>query len=398
MNRSNVREYLYEYISKLRIISTHTHILSDKQLEGTDLQFIISNSYLSWMCTPPGKDVNARMQYVMANKCNSYFRWLFESLRLLYGVEITGDKFDELDARIKDAHKENTFHLEILKNYCGFECAILDKADIPGYDNSHPEMFSPAYRINMFMDGCSRTACDYNGVSAYNYLNSGSITSFDQYIEAMCTEISTKKNNGIVAIKNASAYERNQVYDNTDRLKAGLAFDNPYATSEDIKNFSDYIMFSIAGLAEELDLPIQMHAGLGNIDNTRAIGMRKLIQTFPNVKFDIFHAGYPWISDILALLHNLKNTYVNLCWLPIISTTEAREFIKKALEVAGAHRICWGCDVLTAEESYGAVLAMRHVLADALADMIIDDAMDMEYAEYVVRRILYDNPKELYKI
>jgi len=394
----SIREQLYDYISDLRIVSSHTHILSDQQLAQTDLDFILSNSYLAWVCPPPEKTHAARQEYILAHQCNSYFRWLFKSLHKIYGVEVTADSFEELDARIKKAKEDSAFHINILKNSCGFERAILDKADIPGYDNGHPDVFSPAYRINMFMDGYSSTASDYNGVKAYDHIDIGSISTFDEYLEAMKAEIRNKKQQGIVAIKNATAYERSQIYDNTDKHKAAKAFFNPGASAEDIRNFGDYIMFTIAGLAEELGLPIQMHAGLGNIDNTRAIGMRKLIESYPNVKFDIFHAGYPWTSDVLALLHNLKNTYVDLCWLPLLSTTEAKDFLIKALEVASAHRICWGCDTLTSEESFGAVLAMRAVFSDALTDMILDGALDLEYAKYIAHRILVDNPKELYKL
>jgi len=398
MNRNNIKEQLHEYIAELHIYSSHTHILSDEQLADTDLDFILKNSYLSWTCPLPENTLSARKEYITANKCNSYFRWLFEALYKIYGVKVTAENFEELDMRIKKANKDSAFHLEILKKYCGFGRAVLDKADIPGYDNSHPDVFAPAYRINMFMDGYSRTAADYNDVRAYDHIESESINTFDEYLEAMKSDIYERKKQGIVAIKNATAYERNQIYENTDKEKAAKAFDNPKATNEDIKNFGDYIMFKIAAMAGELNLAVQMHAGLGNIDNTRAIGMKKLIESNPNVKFSIFHAGYPWMSDVFALLHNLKNTYVDLCWLPLISTTEAKDFAKKALEVASAHRICWGCDTLTSEESFGAVLAMRNVLSDALTDMVLDGAMDLEYAKYIAHRILVDNPKELYNI
>lgn len=397
MNKSNVKEDLYQYISNLPIVNTHTHIFSDKQLENIDLDLIISNSYLTWMVNPPGKSIESRREYILANKCNSYYRWLNESLRDLYGLELTADNYGELDERIKTAYKGSKFHLDILQK-CGYEKSILDKFDNPGHDNNHPDVFSPAFRINSFMMGYDRTARDYRGISAYDFIDSSSVSTFDEYLEAMCAVIRTRKKQGAVAIKNPSAYDRSLIYDNTDKLKASRAFDNPNASIEDKKNFSDYIMFTITDLAEELGMPIQIHTGMGCIDNTRAINLRKLIQTHPNTKFDILHASYPWTSDAFALLHYFNNTYIDICWLPILSSFEAKEFIKKALEVGNAHRICWGCDVRTSEDSYGALMAMRHVLSDALTDMVVDGAMDMEYAQYVAKRILYDNAKDLFKV
>ena len=397
MNKIEAYELLYDYVVRLPIINTHSHHLSDDQFNNVNLDFILANSYASWMSPPPEPNYDARREYVLENRCNSYFHWLFKGIQALYGIKVLPENFDTLDALIKTAYQDAAYHIDALKQSCGYTCVILDKCDDPGSDNGHPEIFAPTYRVNMFMHGFSKEARDHNGNSPYDVFKQD-VKSFDDYLSAMKNLICERKSMGSIALKNAAAYERDLMYCNTDKDLASKAFNNPNASSQDIRNFGDYIMFEITKIADELSLPIQVHTGLGILDNTRAIGIRKLLQTFPNVKFDIFHAGYPWTGDVLALLHNFKNSYVDLCWLPIISTTEAKEFVKKALEVSSAHRICWGCDTWVSEESMGAVLAIRHVLADALSDMIIDGAMDMEYAQYIAHRILFDNAKELYKL
>ena len=93
----------------------------------------------------------------------------------------------------------------------------------------------------------------------------------------MKTLIHNHKKSGSVALKNATAYERNQIYCNADKVLASKAFDNPDATKEDIMNFGDYILFEIVKIAEELTLPVQIHTGLGILDNTRAIGLEKAL-------------------------------------------------------------------------------------------------------------------------
>lgn len=398
MNKNACFEQLLDYCSQLPIINTHSHHLSDGQLENVDLDFILSNSYASWMSAPPQQDVDSRREYVLANRCNSYFRWLFKGLQELYGVEVVSENFDQLDSLIRSAYQNKAHHLDVLKQFCGYERVILDKYDHPGSDNGHGELFAPTYRINMFMNGYTSSSRDHNGNSPYDYFHSTKINSFDDYLSAMKTLIYQQKKSGAVALKNATAYERDQIYCNKNKDLASKAFNNPNATKEDARNFGDYILFEIAKLAEECSLPVQIHTGLGILDHTRAIGLRELLQAHPNVTFDLFHAGYPWTSDVLALLHNLKNVYVDLCWLPLLSTAEAKEFVKKALEISSAHRICWGCDTWVSEESTGAVLAIRHVLADALSDMILGGAMDMEYAQYIAKRILHDNAKELFAL
>ena len=89
---------------------------------------------------------------------------------------------------------------------------------------------------------------------------------------------------------------------------------------------------------------------------------------------------------------------MDLCWLPIISTTRAIAFIKEALEVTDAERILWGCDTWTSEESYGAVLAGRYCLARALGELVDEGRFDMAYAKRLGVNILYKNAKALFDL
>ncbi len=399
MNTKDIREELYTHISGLSVINTHSHHLADGQFpERMGLDFILNNSYISWMAAPPGRDIESRKQYLLANRSNSSYRWLAEGIKAIYGVEITPENFDRIDGLIREAHRDRDLHIKLLKDPCRYERVILDKYDNPGSDNGHPEIFAPVFRINAFVFGYSREARDHNGNSPYDMLPDQNINTLQDYLGAMKSVITEQKRRGAVALKNALAYDRPLIIENDSREKAEMAFNNPNPTKEQILDFGDFILFQIATIAEELELPIQIHTGLGMLDHTRAIGLRKLIETNPGVKFDLFHAGYPWTSDILALLHNYKNVYADLCWVPLLSTRETIDFIQKVLEIASPHRILWGCDTWTGEESYGALLGVRHALTLALSEMTSDGAMDLEYAKYCARRILHDNAKELFRL
>lgn len=391
-----IYEDLYDYISKCPVINTHSHHFSDEQNRDADLEYILTNSYAGWMSPPPAPDSASIKEYILANRCNSYFRWLFEGIEALYGLEMSSENFLEIGRRLSLANKDLSYHLSVLKDICGYERVLLDKYDDPGSDNGHPEIFSPVYRINKYFFGYNRQSRDHNGNNPFDDPGYENIRTFDDYISAMREDVIQAKAQGAVALKNATAYDRNQIYGIPAKEQAGQAFGNSDATEAEIRDFQDYIMFKLAQAAEETGLPMQIHTGLGILEGTRPIGLRKLISEFPGVKFDLFHAGFPWTSDTLALLHNYSNTVVNICWLPMISTREAADFIVKALEISSVKRICWGCDTWSSEESLGAILAARHVLSGALAEMVADGAFDLEYARYAAKRVLYDNPKELY--
>ena len=70
--------------------------------------------------------------------------------------------------------------------------------------------------------------------------------------------------------------------------------------------------------------------------------MEPLLQEFPEVTFDLFHGGYPWIHEVAALAHNYPNVRLNLTWLPHLSTEAAVGAIKEWLQARPqADRISW---------------------------------------------------------
>ena len=395
--KHDIKSDIYAYVSKSRIINTHSHHLSGEQFVGADLKFVLKNSYSSWMSAPPENKKQIR-GYLSDNRCNSYFRWLFAGIEALYGLKMKEENYDEIDRRVREAHRDGLFHLSVLKCECGYERVLLDKYDDPGSDNGHPEIFTPVYRVNRFFFGYSRKTKDHNGNSPYDLPLFRNVKTLDDYLGAMREDIRRAKTRGAVALKNANAYERDLAYKKTMRRQAERAFLNSGATDTDIHEFQDYIAFELAQIALETNLPFQIHTGLGQLSGTSPIGLLQLIGEYPDVQFDLFHAGYPWTADMLGLMHNFLNVHVNLCWLPIISTREARDFIVRALEISSAKRIRWGSDTWTGEESLGSVLALRHVLSEALTEMIADGAIDTDEAKIIADRILRENAQELYNL
>ena len=166
----------------------------------------------------------------------------------------------------------------------------------------------------------------------------------------------------------------------------------------DVIAFGDVVMHELATIAADLDLPLQIHTGSGQYEKTNPIGLLSLIQSHPQTKFHLLHGGFPWVDDTYALLLAAPNVYSDTCWIPYLSTHTAKNYLITALEVADTHRLTWGCDTWMPEDSVGALLAMEHTLARALADMITDGAATFSYACYIAKRILADNAKELFGI
>lgn len=130
---------------------------------------------------------------------------------------------------------------------------------------------------------------------------------------------------------------------------------------------------------------------LRNCSNSYFYWLRCAISDLYNLPVDAAH-----LDDLLGLLHNYPNVYADLCWLPLISTSAAKRFLREALEVGGNNRILWGCDTWTSEESYGAVLAFRRVVAEVLSEMCQEGYLSCEEACYTAGQIWRGNALKLF--
>lgn len=391
---------ILEYIHSLRVVSSHNHHLSDELYRGLDLKSILQNSYINWAASPPDiNDAAAVDEFLNRCRCNSFVRWLCEALEQLYGIPFTGKTALQLDEAIKSAYLKNeNKHLDILQKDCRFDKIINDRQPNPGFDLGHPDLFAPSFRCDCFFSGYLKDKPEPNGFLAYSLFEENTVDTLPDYLQHMRLAIQAKKQNGCVALKVAMAYERPLNFENTSIEKAAKAFNNKDATAKEIIDFGDVVMLHLAQAAAEFNLPVQIHTGMGQCRGTNPMQLQTLIEQNPGTTFHLLHGGFPWFADTYALLMQFRNVYTDTCWIPYLSTTAARQYIIETLEIADAHRITWGDDAWMAEDSYGALLAMEHALSNALARMIDDGAIDMQYARYIAKRVMQDNAKALFGI
>lgn len=395
-------EKLYDYSGTLSdIMNTHSHYIPNLGGDGITLHQILQMTYISWISPNFPDTYEGRKAYIEQMSSNSYYRWMARSVGELYGdgTPLNIENWDSIDANLRKAYINKENSINILKDKCRYKAIILDKYEQPGYDDDHPEIMTPTFRCDQFLFGYDIEGHDENKNYPYRTLGLAKCpATLDEYVSAVSSKILEMKNRGCVSLKIAIAYERDLCFEKTGVSQAEVAYNNPDATPDDKRLFGNYMMYRLCELAAQNDMPIQIHTGLGKLEHSNAIGLRQLIHENRETRFVLFHCGYPWMDDILGLLHNYRNVYPDLCWLPLISTSAAVRFIKEALEVGDSGRFCWGCDTWTAEESYGALLAVRHVLAKALSEMCDEGAINYEQAKYIILSILCNNARKIYHI
>jgi uncharacterized protein len=433
----NLKELYAEFstfIDNRPKISTHCHQLPGRELQSFTLEALLQNSYVNWCGVSWDSSSRSREDLLEKVRFNSFFIWLQKSLQHLYGENnpLTASSWQTWSNHIESAYQNPLHSSEILTRQCGYRRMLLDAYWDPGSDNDSPEFFSPVYRVNAFFFGYSADVADHDGNNPYSLAPRAFITDLDEYIGWVRDNLVAHQASGCVAIKIPIAYDRGLDFDPVSDDQAHQAFTSLTASSVrqpkrtfsnssgrdlplsapnntatqldksadrvDVKTFQDYLFFQICQMAGDLNLPVQIHTGMGQGRRTNAAYLQPAIQKFPETRFVLLHCSYPWIQDVSMLVHNYPNVYPDLSWLPLISSQSSITLLHELIERATIDRIFWGCDTWTVEESFGALLAFRHVLAQALAEKVTAGYFTRADALLIIDAILLINPQRFYQL
>jgi len=108
-------------------------------------------------------------------------------------------------------------------------------------------------------------------------------------------------------------------------------------------------------LAEELDLPVGVHMGLGppGVQNERPYRMRlsdplqleEVLVRHPRLRVYVMHAGWPLLDRIVGLLFSYPNVYVDVGVIDwYIPRPEFHTYLRRLVEAGFADRVMFGSD------------------------------------------------------
>ncbi|WNR46262.1 amidohydrolase family protein [Paenibacillus roseipurpureus] len=395
-------EALSTFIDLTPIFSTHEHHREDELYAQLDLSTLFSWSYVGWSGAVPAGDSTAveRQHWINSMKMNSYYVWLEKAICTIYGEEeITAANWDSLSERIRKAHQDPNYHLQLLRKYAGYQGFLEDAFWNTGTDLGHPDFVTPVYRIDMWIIGYHPDSLDNDGWNPYRIYGE-KITDFNTY-EQLFTDELRRRRPSVAALKCSVAYFRNLRFDEAHRDEAAAVFgrEKSSLTEGERNAFGNYMFRLAASVAGELDLPIQLHTGLAQLSGSSPMLLESVLRDYPGTRFVLFHGGFPWIYETAALAHNYPNVYLDINWLPLISTTAACQALHVYMEVLPRwDKIAWGGDNWTSEESVGASMAFRFILKKVLAEKVDDGFLRLKDAQQFAERIMYRNAHSIYHI
>ncbi len=221
---------------------------------------------------------------------------------------------------------------------------------------------------------------------------------------------------GVVGFKSAAAYIRSLDYSHYSReeaesqLKKLLTFTKAaWKQGEALSvkggtQLTNYCMHVMLKIIEEKGLPISFHTGLQTAgkNDIRWCNPQLLIPLFreyKNLNFDIFHGGFPYLTEFVELGKSWPNVYLNLCWNHIISPEGTRALLSEMLECVPVHKIfAFGADTRFPEAVIGHLEMAKENCALVLADKVLNGYFSEEEAIEYAQRILRTNLIEFFKL
>lgn len=379
------------------VYNAHSHYGVEIYDRPISLKSIFNHSYVGWQNELISEDLESIVRYFVKNKTMNAFVQLKKALEDLYGNGLMLDEntWHVFDERLKKAHDQKGYDHYVLKERCGYEEILLDDYIQIRSDGSNGVSCKVSLRCDFMFYGYSKEALLTSEALPFEFFDHipNNIT---DYTNKVVTYIEESLSYGkCSAIKVCMAYFRDLSFERVSPKQAEQVYgdtDNPHF----VKQFQDYVMDLICKTAEKYDIPIQIHTGLGQIQGTSAIELIPLFNRFPKVKFVLLHGSFPWIDDLLAVLYAYPNTYVDVCWVPLLSKKMAVDTLVKIMELIGYDRIIWGCDTSSVEESYGALKVTLEILDQVNTYFIGEGVYDQVFATHIKESIMYLTAKQLF--
>ena len=436
---------LREEIEKIPLIDTHEHFILEEERLSLSLDvfhllphYASSDLISSGMphslleeirCSQlPLEEKWKKFQpYWLRVQNTAYSRALKIIARDIFGVEDINKKtYKILSERMASSNKKG-WYTQILKDKANMECCILCFL-------GRGRIYAPPYRIEDSLDRIDqkldmripplgldilKPVGVFDGlVGIWNLKQirrlereyNISIHSLDDLLKVLDSSFEARIKEGIVGVKSALAYHRIIHHEKTTRYQAEKLFNRIFShlgegiSWTEAKPLQDFLMHKVIQRAIEAKLPIQIHTGLqegsGNIiTNSNPIHLVNLFIEYPQAKFDIFHASYPYAGELTTLAKNFPNVYADLCWMHIVSPSAARRILSEWIETLPSNKIFgFGGDYLIVEGAYAHAKMARDNIARVLAEKVEEGYFSPSEAVEFARKILRDNPLEIFNI
>ena len=414
MNKDNsLRQQLLSELERIKTVDCHSHTHLRRtyyEAGGFDL-FSLTSYFERDIASTAGEEIYKgaksdddrwlRLKAVLQKSRNvSYWRHNLVVYQKLFGLkdaELTDGNWKLVNESIRQKTQDPSWYDHVTKDICKLETQVRN---IPWYEDWEDEYFTAILRMEEAL--ALQEADTREKLEQYLDVSISSLRTAKQALQKLAQRYVEQ---GAVGIKLAHAYNRTLHSVPVDEKRAAQIFDqamgkgNPGAS--EIKELQDHIIFYLAELAQEMKLVFQIHTGVqtnwGNIPDSDPLLLIPLLKAFPEVRFDLFHAGYPYSRMLGMLGKHYPNVWLNMAWMYVISMAASRQVLSEWIDLVPGYRILgFGSDVRFPEMIYGHLEMARFCVADVLAAKVECDFLSEQEALNLALNVFRNNGLEFY--
>ncbi|MBM3458578.1 MAG: hypothetical protein FJX77_08625 [Armatimonadetes bacterium] len=403
---------LYGQLAKLPCVNTHSHLMSEAErlAEPLDALSFFNHAYpladlvsaVFDRARPLAERWRIFAPYWRWTRLTGFSQCILEGFSDLLGFsELSADTVEPLSEAIR-AHSRPGLYRQILRQRAGIEVTVLNMEDLVEVDR---EFFLPLPRLNRF--SMLHSADQLRAIERDYGAAIGGLRQHVELIERVCAQW---RQAGVAGIKLSQSYHRRMDFRQREFAEAEAVFkrllNGDYAgldTPEGVV-LEDFLVFACCRAATANGLAVQFHQGIragnnGGMEGCSPVPLIELFRAFPEARFDLSHAGYPYLREGAVLGKTFANVYLNMSWIHIISPLGTRQDLQEWLRMVPYNKVlAFGDDLRHAEAVYGHLKMARWNFAYALAGLIEEGLLSESGAVDVARAVFQDNPVLLYGV
>ena len=402
---------LLSHISSLDVVDCHEHtFLPEARPSPVDLWTVLRNSDVGDDMISAGMPVAWRTElnweraapYLARVRNTGFYRSLILAFQDLFGfpdADLQGHNWEALSSRIAAANERPDWYTFVLHEKAKIRKILRvqgSETDPLGVDRRY---FAPLMNLDEWIRAGDPAKREQTAASV-----GGDARSLKGYLAALERYFEQIRAGGAVGIKSMLAYQRSLDFTCPDASTAQALFDRRDLSPAETRALEDYLVHQVAERAGIFELPYQIHVGYGSWQSNITAGanpllLNPLIEAHRATKFVLLHGGYPFTNEMGTLAKNHPNVFIEAGWLAYISPRAYEQALGDWLDSVPMNKIlAFGADCLHVEQSLGALLLARQIIARVMVTKTADSNWEDALALDCAARLLSGNAAELYRL
>lgn len=423
---SDIRDYVLQHALFCHHDHHHSYLTFDAGREGYDHRSLLGYATADLVTAAgPGVTLEGAQErlgelwpYI---RTTGYGRAVDLTARECFGLEYAPENWpaitEALQAAIRGRSAEEIYdeyvHQRAQNAWTVHDLHFQVTDDTALRDDIYPNTYRFAFRMDSLL-----AMVDATPIGHLEAFTGYPVHTLDGLVDALNMAIDAFQDTGLLAsIKIGMAYQRDLVVGDPTHHEAEQAFNRIRSRktfwdgiqqgtgavdARDGRALGDYMFHQLIQRAAEEGLPVQIHTGYlagnwGSLAGTKALHLLPIFDRYRTVRFDLFHASWPWASELGAIAKNYPNVWADLCWAWAMNPAESERALGEWLDGVPFNKIfAYGADTRLPWCNVGYSLQAKIGVARALEAKIAAGYFSEATACDVADHILLQNGVDFY--